>query len=257
MKTGFYPIIALLAALLLGGCGRDNPTLEAPTATAQGMSVAITSPEDGAQIAGNVVLLTAEAEGIEIAESNGNLAEGTGHFTVFIDRDPVATGETISAGPGVVSFADDTVAIPGLSIGKHKLTLVLADGSESRIGRSSSVVEVDVTGPSIDAMAPQNAPMAVGFTVETVATGVQIVDPARDAGQGGTGHLDLVIDPDEDPIGGSQPLPTDATHIHTTGTSTQVGGLGAGEHTVWVVLTDKNHVPVNPPVADRVIVTIR
>ncbi|HYN99506.1 MAG TPA: DUF4399 domain-containing protein, partial [Actinomycetota bacterium] len=75
--------------------------------------------------------------------------------------------------------------------------------------------------------------------------------------QGGTGHLDLAIDPDEDPIGSSQPLPTDATHIHTTGTSTQVGGLGAGEHTVWVVLTDKNHVPVNPPVADRVIVTIR
>jgi len=99
--------------------------------------------------------------------------------------------------------------------------------------------------------------MAVGFTVDTVPTGVQIVDPARDAGAGGTGHLDLVIDPAEDPVGGTAPLPVDATHIHATGTSTQIGGLPAGEHTVWVVLTDKNHVPVNPPVADRVVVTIR
>lgn len=258
MKTVFRPILPVLALLvLLGACGRDNPTLEAPTNQAEELSVEITSPENGAQVGGNVVVLTVESEGIDITEAEDDVSGETGHYYAFIDRDPVASGETISEGPGVLQFFDDSVSIPGLSIGKHKITVVLADGSEARIGRVSAAVEVEVTGPSIDASAPATAPMAVGFTVETVATGVQIVDPARDQGAGGTGHLDLVIDPEEDPIGGTAPLPVDATHIHATGTSTQIGGLPAGEHTVWVVLTDTNHVPVDPPVADRVVVTVR
>lgn len=258
MKTVFRPILPFFALLLLlGACGRDNPTLDAPSGTPQALSVDITSPENGAQVGGNVVLLTVESEGIDITEAEDDVSGETGHYHAFIDRDPVASGETISEGPGVLHFTDDSASIPGLSVGKHKITVVLADGAEARIGRASAVVEVDVTGPSIDASAPATAPMAVGFTVDTVATGVQIVDPAKDPGTGGAGHLDLVIDPDEDPVGGTTPLPVDATNIHATGASTQIGGLPAGEHTVWVVLTDKNHVPVNPPVADRVVVAVR
>lgn len=258
MKTVFRPILPVLALLfLLGACGRDNPTLDAPTNTPQALSVEITSPENGAQVGGNVLLLAVESDGIDIIEPEGDVSGETGHYHAFIDRDPVATGETITEGPGVLHFTDDSVSIPGLSIGKHKVTVVLADGSEARIGRVSAVLEVEVTGPTIDATAPATAPMAVGFTVETTATGVQIVDPGDDAGTGGAGHLDLVIDPDEDPVGGTAPLPVDATNIHATGTSTQIGGLPAGEHAVWAVLTDKNHVPFNPPVADRVVVTIR
>lgn len=257
MKTVFRPILPILALLsLLGACGRDNPTLEAPSNQAEA-SVDITSPENGSQVGGNVVILTVESQGIDIAEAEGDVSGETGHYHAFIDRDPVASGETITEGPGVLHFVDDTVSIPGLSVGRHKITVVLADGSEARIGRESAVVEVEVTGPSIDARAPATAPMAVGFTVETVATGVEIVDPAQDDGTGGAGHLDLVIDPEVDPVGGTAPLPVDATHIHATGTSTQIGGLPAGKHTIWVVLTDRNHVPVNPPVADRVVVTIR
>ncbi|CAN5901902.1 hypothetical protein BH23ACT12_BH23ACT12_04170 [soil metagenome] len=258
MSTVFRPILPLLAVLsLLAACGRDNPTLEAPTGSPQALSVNITSPQNGAQVAGNVVVLTVESEGLEITDADGDISGEAGHYHVLIDRDPVAAGETISDDPEVIHFSEDTVAIPGLSAGKHKFTVVLGDASESRIGRGSAVIELEVTGPSIDATAPKTAPMAVGFTVETAVSSVQIVDPARDPGTGGTGHLDLVIDPRSDPFDTDKPLPADSSHIHSTGTSTEVTGLIKGEHTVWVVLSDKNHVPVKPPVADRVVVEIR
>lgn len=258
LSTVFRPILPLLAVLLLlVACGRDNPTLEIPTGSPQALSVNITSPENGAQVAGNVVVLTVESEGIEITDAEGDISGSTGQYHVFIDQDPVATGETISDGPDVIHFSEDTVAIPGLSVGMHKFTVVLGDGSDSRIGRGSSVIEVEVTGPSIQASAPATAPMAVGFTVETAVTGVEIVDPDDDPGTGGTGHLDLVIDPRSNPFDTDQPLPADSSHIHSTGTSTEITGLIEGEHTIWVVLTDRNHVPVQPPVADRVVVEIR
>lgn len=258
MSTVFRPILPILAMLLLlAACGRDNPTLDAPTGNPQALSVNITSPENGAQVAGNVVVVTVESEGIEVTDADGDISGESGHYHVFIDQDPVATGETISDGPEVIHFSGDSVAIPGLAVGMHKFTVVLGDGSESRIGRGSSVIEVEVTGPSIDATAPATAPMAVGFTVDTAVTGVEITDPAGDPGTGGTGHLDLVIDPRSDPFDTDQPLPADSSHIHSTGTSTEVTGLKEGDHTIWVVLTDKNHVPVKPPVADRVVVEIR
>jgi hypothetical protein len=258
MKNVFRPILPVLVLLLLlVACGRDNPTLDAPTGSPEAASVEITSPENGTQMGGNVVRVEVDADGIDIVEPDGDITGESGHFHVFVDRDPVAVGETISNGPGVFHFSEDSIYIPGLAIGKHKLTVVLGDGSESRLGRAADVVEVEVTGPSIDASAPETAPMAVGFAIDTLVTGVQIVDPAEATGQPGTGHLDLVIDPQTDPVGLNQAFPVDSSHIHTTGTSAQVTGLPAGRHTVWVVVTDQNHVPVNPPVADKVVVTIR
>lgn len=257
MRNVFRPILPLIAVLLLGACGRDNPTLDEPAGSPKPLSVEITSPEAGTQVSGNVLVLEVEAEGIIVAEPDGDASGETGHFHAFIDRDPVAPGETISDGPGVMHFAQNKASIPGLSVGKHKITVVLGDGTEARMGRASDVVEVEITGPSIDASGPETAPMATGFTVQTTATGVQIVDPAKDPGTGGTGHVDLIIDPEEDPTANGQPVPADANHIHTTGTSAQVTGLSEGDHTVWVVLTDKNHVPVSPMVADMLVVSIR
>ena len=248
---------ALLLAAILAGCVRDDPRLNSPSPDAPPeLSVEIVSPAEGAQIDGNVVELRASAEGIEISQPDGDISGATGHFHVFIDQDPVASGETISEGPGIVHFSEPSVKIPGLATGRHRLTLVLGDGSETRIGRASDVVEVEVRGPAIDATAPEDAPLATGFTVITAVTGVQI-GGSEGAAPGGARHLDLIIDPDEDPEANGQPMPADPSHVHTTGTTHQVTGLPAGEHTVWVVLTDENHVPVSPLVADKVVVTIR
>ena len=246
----------LLLAALLAGCVRGDAPLDSPSPPAE-ISVEIISPAAGAQIGGNVVELRASAKGIDISQSDGDVSGKTGHFHVFIDQDPVATGETISEAPGIVHFSDPSVKIPGLGVGRHRLSLVLGDGSETRIGRVSDEVEVDVRGPAIDSTAPEDAPVATGFSLTTAVTGVQVAGPEPGGVPGDARHLDLIIDPDDDPEADGQALPADASHVHTTGTTHQVTGLPAGEHTVWVVLTDANHVPVSPLVADKVVVTLR
>lgn len=258
MKTALRTTLHLFAvALLLGGCLRDDPTLDEPGPQSTEIAVEITSPAEGAQVRGNVVELDVEVEGVEITDEEGDTSGATGHYHVFVDEDPVATGETLPDGPNEIHFSETPVKIPGLAVGRHRLTVVLSDGSHVRLGRASDVVEIEVMGPSIDATAPEDAPLATGFTIETTVTGVQIVDPARSSGQAGTGHLDLIIDPEGEPEANGQPIPADATHLHTTGTTASVTGLLEGDHTVWVVLTDQNHVPVAPLVADKVVVTIQ
>lgn len=247
MKAAQRTLVPLLTlALLLGACAGDDNTDQ--FAEPAELSVQILSPADGEQIAGNVVDLQVAAEGLEIVEADGDTSGDTGHFHVFIDRDPVAPGETISNADGIFHFSGDRVRIPGLAVGTRKLTLVLGDGSHVRLGRVSAVVEVEVTGPSITAQAPETAPLATGFNLQTTADGVEI---------GADNHLDFIIDPPEEPEADGRPIPADSGHIHTSGTSHQVTGLGEGEHVIWVVLVDEDHVPVSPLVADKVTIRIR
>lgn len=249
----FLRTFAAVAAtiLLLSACSED-PTLAEPTPTAEELGVTIVSPVNGSRIEGNVVELQVEAQGIDIVPADGDISGETGHFHVFVDQSAVATGETIQFGPGIIHFSGNTVKVPGLSIGRHTLTVVLGGGTHTRIGRSSATVEVDVAGPSIDATAPRESPMATGFAVETVLDGVLLPEDSQ-AGQ----HLDFLVNPVREPEADGRPIPSDGSHLHTSGTSHQVTGLPAGEHTVWVVLADENHVPVSPLVADRVVVEIR
>lgn len=67
-----------------------------------------------------------------------------------------------------------------------------------------------------------------------------------------TGHHHIVIDaptPDLD-----VPIPTDEHHKHFGGGQTQVDlELTPGQHTLQLVLGDRNHVPHTPPVVSKAI----
>jgi hypothetical protein len=67
-----------------------------------------------------------------------------------------------------------------------------------------------------------------------------------------TGHHHLVIDsPTPDP---SQPIPTDAKHLHFGAGQTETSlTLPPGEHTLQLVLGDHVHRPHDPPVVSKVI----
>jgi hypothetical protein len=72
-----------------------------------------------------------------------------------------------------------------------------------------------------------------------------------------TGHHHLVIDAPLPPMDG--PLPKDDKHVHFGGGQTEVTvELAPGEHTIQLVLGDKDHVPHDPPlVSDRISITVR
>ena len=250
--------LGVLAVLLLAACGSSSTTRTGTTAPAGGPTVAIASPADGATIRGNVVKLGVTAEGLTIVKPDGDTSGRTGHYHVFIDRDPVAPGAVVPKAAGIVHSAVSPVLLTGLSVGSHRLTVVLGDGAHHRIGASQASITVSVAGPSLHATAPRQIAAGQDLTIAITVEGVRLVKPADDTGAPGTtGHLHIFIDPATPPTANGQPIPkVEGSIIHTADTSYTVHGLAAGKHTIWVVLGDRAHVPYDPLVADRFVVVV-
>ncbi|MGH0035280.1 MAG: DUF4399 domain-containing protein [Myxococcota bacterium] len=72
-----------------------------------------------------------------------------------------------------------------------------------------------------------------------------------------TGHHHLILDTELPPLG--LPVPSDENHIHFGKGQTEVDlELPPGEHTLQLLLGDKNHVPHDPPVvSERITIRVK
>jgi MYXO-CTERM domain-containing protein len=110
---------------------------------------------------------------------------------------------------------------------------------------------------SIRIMAPTNgATVAAPVNLTVAITGVT-VKPAS-AGDPDAFHYHIFIDVDPATVvQPGQPIPTGrADIIHTADLAVPLTDLAPGPHTVWVVLTRTDHVPLSPSVQDRVQFTV-
>lgn len=251
---------AAVLALVLAGCGDDDPettSSAAPATTAAAPSgapsLSIVAPATGATVKGNVVSLDLASTGLTIVKADGDTSGRSGHYHVFIDRDPVAPGTAVPVEAGVVHSADDPVLLTGLAVGTHRLTAVLGDGVHGRLGSAAAETTVTVEGPSVDASTPATSPAGQPVVVTVKVEGLTIVKADGDA-SGATGHLHVFIDRDPTPAG--QPIPVEAGIIHTAETTISVPDLAPGAHTLWVVAGDGTHSPLQPRVMDKVTVTV-
>jgi hypothetical protein len=167
----------------------------------------------------------------------------------------VAVGQPIPKEKGIVHSAENPIKLYGLAPGQHRMTVVVGDGAHNRIlGSLQKQLTVTVDGPSVQASAPATSPAGQPVAVAITVTGLQLMAANGDT-SGKTGHLHLFVDRDPTPAG--QPIPKEAGIIHTTETTVNVPGLAAGEHTIWVVAGDGNHVPLTPPVTARLTVNVQ
>lgn len=258
----FRPLAAAaLLALALAACGDDDEpttstsaTTVSPTTAASGAaSVSIVAPASGASVKGNVVSLDLSSTGLTIVKADGDTTGASGHYHVFINRDPVAPGAVIPVEAGIVHSADDPVVLTGLPVGTHKLAVVLGDGVHGRLGSALAETTVTVEGPSVDASAPATSPAGEPVVVTVKVEGLTIVKADGDT-SGATGHLHVFIDREPTPAG--QPIPVEAGIIHTTETTIPVPDLAPGAHTLWVMAGDGTHSPLAPRVIDKVTVTV-
>jgi hypothetical protein len=252
--------VVLLMVMLLAGagaCGDDEPEGASATteAKASGPSVKIATPADKASVGGNVVNLDLETTGFEVVKADGDTSGKTGHFHIFVDKAPVAAGATIPKEPGIIHSTDDPVAVTGLAPGSHRLVVVLGDGTHNRIGSVQDEITVTVKGPSVDATAPATLAAGAPLSIDVVAEGVTLVKADGDT-TGKSGHLHALVDRKPSQYMG-QPLPVnDPGVIHSATSPIVVNGLAAGEHTIWIVLGNGSHVPFDPPVMDKLTVTV-
>ncbi len=257
-------LIALLA--LVGAACTDAGDVDDDGGGDGAVSLSIGDAPDSVE--GNVVSLPVDIEGIDIKAADGDESGESGHFHVFIDKEPVAVGETIPREAGVVHSAENPIQLYGLSPGEHEFTVVLGDGTHTRIEEDAEdSVTVDVEGPTVDATAPATIDSGEDLTVELEAEGVEIKAADGDT-SGETGHFHVLVDPEEAPKAGD-PIPAPVAGneesirelaeqgiFHTTNSEQVIEGLEDGEHIIWVVLGDGTHKAFEPAVMDKLTVTV-
>jgi Tol biopolymer transport system component/serine/threonine protein kinase len=110
--------------------------------------------------------------------------------------------------------------------------------------------------PALTVAAPaEGAQLPVPVQLEVKAVGVVLKPPA--AGDPAARHLHYFLDTDPAAVlGPGQPVPTGNQNIIHTAETTQSLNLTPGKHTVWVVMTDNNHIPLSPSVQAKVSFTV-
>jgi hypothetical protein len=253
--------VAATALMLVGAaCGRsDSPTISGPSPSptpAVEVGVTISSPADGTEAGGNVVAVELGATGVQIKSPDGDTSGTTGHFHIFVDREPTPEGQVVPMEPGIVHAAVAPVTLTGLAPGEHTITAALGNGVHERIGPPSAPVKVNVKGPSVKASAPPTVKAGEPVVVTLSAQGFQVKAADGDK-TGRTGHYHLFVDPDKAPTADGTVIPKTDKIIHTTESSYSITGLASGPHTIWVVAGDGLHIPLNPLVADKLTVTVQ
>ncbi len=244
MPTVKAIVLVFALALATAACSQE------PT-----QSLQIADPPSSVE--GNVVSMKATVEGVEIVKADGDTSGESGHFHVFIDKDAVAVGEVIPKEAGVVHTADNPIKLYGLSVGEHSATVVLGDGAHTRFGEDlEEQVTFEVKGPSVDGTAPATIGEGEELKIALKSEGVEIVKAAGERSKE-SGHFHVLVDPDSPPEAGAViPVPEENKIIHTTEGEATVAGLAKGEHTLWVVLGDGQHYAFDPPVMDKLTVTV-
>jgi hypothetical protein len=261
---------ALCATVMLAGgaCSKStqtsgssaSPTASASVSPTAAPTLQLSTAPTATVVSGNTATIALETSGIRIVAADGDTSGKTGHFHVFIDKDPVAAGQTIPKVPGVVHTAENPIQLTGLTDGDHKLVIVLGDGVHRRIGDGQVVQTIKITGPTVHLTAP--ATLAAGQPLKVTATveGVKLVKAADDTSKkdGSTGHLHIFVN--KPPVApGGAPIPSgDPAIIHTAATTTDIPAalLKAGDNTIWVELGYADHRPFSPEIVDKVVVTV-
>lgn len=249
----------LVACVLLIGsiaCATDDDGDAAPTDVAEAeVSMSLGSVPDSVE--GNVVEIPVDIEGVEIVKADGDTSGDTGHFHIFIDKDPVAEGETIAKERNIVHSAENPIKLWGLSPGEHEFTVVVGDGAHTRIhGDLEESVTVDVEGPTVQGGVPATVKEGDDVQVQLSSEGVDIVAADGDT-SGESGHYHILVDPETPPEAGDTiPEAEEGSIYHTAESSLMIEGLEKGEHVIWVVLGDGAHEAFDPPVMDKLTVVV-
>lgn len=81
-----------------------------------------------------------------IVAADGDTSGTSGHYHVFVDRDPVKPGAVIPKEDGIIHSTENPIVVTGLKPGRHRFVVVLGDGEHRRIGGSHGEITVEVLG---------------------------------------------------------------------------------------------------------------
>ncbi len=253
-RSAVVVLVAAIAVVSSAGCGGDDSAelVQEQRRREAGEKMKINGIPDGGNVEGNVVELKLSGAGVKLVEPDGDTSGRTGHYVVFVDREPVPVGAKIPDDRDVLESHRSTVEVTGLTAGRHQVFAVLSDGAHRRMGEHVADATLNVKPPTLRTTSTDveaKKPVVVDVKVE----GVGIVDPDGNT-SGGTGHFAVFLD--REPTAAGAPVPAERGIVSTAQQQIVLEGLTSGEHEIWVVLVNGAGVPFEPLVADKVVVEV-
>lgn len=147
------------------------------------------------------------------------------------------------------------MVVAGCSAPTAAVPTTVAPTAAPAANTASSSVAPQPTGATLKIVSP-NAGGTVGLgsvKVNVNYTGPTLV-PGPEAKKLDDYHLHYLLDEDANGfVQGARPIPTGNPHIiHSAAREVTFDNVGSGGHTLAVVMSGNNHVPVNPTLIDTV-----
>ena len=141
-----------------GAARRMNDHLATATMQVKPPTLKATAPEKNE--AGKPVAISIEVEGVQPAPAGPDTSGATGHFALFLDREPTALGDPVPVERGIIHSSDLVVNVPDLGGGEHFVWVMLVKGDKTPFDpfvADKVVLEVASAPPP-----PEGAPEAEG-----------------------------------------------------------------------------------------------
>ena len=256
-------VVAALLSVAALACGVSlavGQQSNAPTPSAPGAEVYFVDLQDGATIPSKATIYFG-LRNMGVAPA-GSDRENSGHHHLLIDTELPPLDQPIPSDFNHLHFgAGQTQAEITLKPGDHTLQLLVGD--KNHVPHSPPVmsprIKVHVEPPPLTGGPTPSPPGAeVYFSDlkdgETIAPKTTIHFGLRNMGvapagsdRENSGHHHLLIDTELPPL--DQPIPSDFNHLHFGGGQTEAEiTLKPGEHTLQLLMGDKDHIPHTPPV---------
>ena len=257
-KTGIAVLALLLAGVTCGGVAvAQVKRTGGPSPSPAGAEVYFIDLKDGATVPATLKIYFG-LRNMGVAPS-GSDRENSGHHHLLIDTELPPLDQPIPNDFNHLHFgAGQTEAEITLKPGQHTLQLLLGD--QNHIPHTPPVmsprirVNVALTGGPT-ASAPGAAvfftDLKDGATVDpkvNIRFGLKNMNVApAGSGRANSGHHHLLIDTELPPL--DRPIPNDFNNLHFGGGQTEATvTLKPGDHTLQLLLGDKDHIPHTPPV---------
>ena len=264
--------IAMVATLLLVGALACGVALAqqtgGPTRSGPGAEVYFVDLKDGATVPAKVKLYFG-LRNMGVAPA-GSDRENSGHHHLLIDTDLPPLDQPIPNDFNHLHFgAGQTETEITLKPGEHTLQLLMGD--KDHIPHTPPVmsarIKVRVAGDVSASLTGGPTPSAPGAEVyfidlkdgATIGPKTKFYFGLRNMGvapagsdRANSGHHHLLIDTELPPL--DEPIPNDFNHLHFGGGQTEAEvTLKPGQHTLQLLMGDKDHIPHTPPVMSKVV----
>jgi hypothetical protein len=252
--------LASLLFVLIAICAVVAARAQAPrglTPSPTGAEVYFIDLKDGATVQAQLKVYFG-LRNMGVAPASSDLPN-SGHHHLLVDTDLPALNQPIPNDFNHLHFgAGQTEADITLKPGPHTLQLLMGD--KDHIPHSPPVmsarihVNVPLTGgptpspPGAEVYFDELKDGAIVPSKLTVHFGLRNMGIApAGADRPNSGHHHLLIDTNLPPL--DQPIPNDFNHLHFGGGQTESElALKPGEHTLQLLMGDKDHIPHTPPV---------